>query len=123
MATLVDHLRLNVLIDGLIQVKLTNATVSLDSGNQPVETLEGLAGKTPGSGRVEINATWVIEPGGPETDVFQHVFDGTIHEIQIPVGAKSLVSRGWFQTSGISQSVNANTEVTATFTGDLKQPV
>ncbi len=123
MATLVDHLRLNVLVDGVIQVKLTNFTINGDSGNQAVETLEGLAGKTPGSGRIEVNGTWAIEPGGPELDVFEFVEDGSIHEIQVPVGVKSLVTRGWFQTFGLSQSVNANTEVTATFTGDLKPPV
>lgn len=115
-----DHLRLAVLVDGVYQLKITNVTINGTSGAQAVETLEGLAGKSPGSGRVEIDATWAVEIGGPEVNVWDFTAEGSYHEVQIPVGSKSVISQGWFDSAGFSQSVNAATEMPAKFIGEFK---
>ena len=117
-----DHLALKVLIDGVFQVKVTNIQVNGQSGAQAVETLEGLAGKTPGSKRCEITLNWAVGIEGPEVPVFEWVDDGSYHEMQIPTGTTSVISQGWFDTCGISQATNAATEMTATFIGELQAP-
>lgn len=115
-----DHLKLTVLIDGVFQVKVSNITVNGDSGSQAVETLEGLAGKTPGSGKCEISGTWAVPLGGLEFDFWSAMAAGSYHEIQVPVGAKSVISEGWFQTAGVQGSVNSSTEANMTFMGELQ---
>lgn len=115
-----DHLTLTVMIDGVIQAKLTNVSVNGDSGSQPVQTIEGLAGKTRGSGQLELSGTWAVPIGGLEYDFWSEAAEGGYHDVQIPVGTKSIVSRGWFQNVGLSQSTNASTEATATFIGTFE---
>jgi len=117
-----DHLALRLYIDGIYQVKATNIQINGQSGAQPVETLEGLAGKTPGSRRLELTANWAVDIGGPECDIWKWIAEGSYHDVQVQVGSKSIVSTGWFDTAGISQATNASTEQTATFIGELGEP-
>lgn len=117
-----DHLRVTVLIDGVRQIKATNIQVNGQSGAQAVETLDGLTGKTPGSKRVEMSITSAVPISGPEFDFATAVADGTYHEIQFPLGAKTIVAQGWFQDYSVQGSVNANTEISANFVGELKKP-
>ncbi len=122
MPRLEDHLKLTLLLDGVAQVKITNVSVNGSSGAQAVETLQGLAGKTPGSKRLEVTGNWAVALNGLEFDFFTAAALGTYHDVQIPVGAKSIISRGWFDTSGISQGVGSSTEATATFMGEFNPP-
>jgi len=118
-----DRLTLVCLIDGQIQAEINNVSVNGESGAQDVRTLlQGLVGKTKGSGSLEISGTWSLPLGGPEFDVFTAGAEGSYHELQIPIGKKSLITNGWITTFGASQSVDANTEVTATFRGPLTKP-
>lgn len=117
-----DHLALVGLIDGVYQAKATQWSATFNSGAQRVDTLEGFAGKTPGSGSIEITGNWAVEIGGVEVDIFTYCAEGSYHEIQIPAGTKSIISQGYFDTAGISQSTNASTEATATFIGELQPP-
>lgn len=117
-----DHLRMTILVDGVRQVKITNIQVNGQSGAQAVETLDGLAGKTPGSKRLEVSGTWAVPITGTEFDVATAVANGTYHQIQIPVGAKTIVSDGWFQDFNMQGSVNSNTETGAQFIGELNPP-
>lgn len=117
-----DHLALRLLVDGVFQLKATNVQVTMNSGAQRVDTLEGFAGKTPGSGDIQVTANWAVEIGGPECDLFQWVAEGSYHEVQIPIGTQSIMTQGYWDTSGISQSTNASTEMTGTFIGELQEP-
>lgn len=117
-----DHIRLTLLVDGVKQTRVSNIQVNGQSGAQAVEALEGLLGKTPGARRLEITGNWAVPTSGLEFDVVTAVANGTYHELQVPVGSKSIISQGWFDTFGLSQSTNANTEVTATFHGELNPP-
>lgn len=119
MAAFSDHLRLTLLVDGVKQVKVTQVKGSGKGKNQPVETLEGLVGKTPGAKSIEITGSWAVPLNGLEFNVVDAVANGTYHEIQIPVGSKSLIAKGWFEDFDLGQSTNANTEVGATFMGEL----
>jgi hypothetical protein len=114
-----DHLRLTCLVDGVKQIKVTQVRVSPKGQNQKVETLEGLVGKTPGSKFVEVSANWALPISGLEFDVVGAIADGSYHEVQVPLGSKSFVAKGWFEEGEIGQSTNANTEVSATFIGEL----
>lgn len=117
-----DHLRLKLLIDGVFQIKVSNVEVQFMSNNQKVETLEGLAGKTPGSGEVRITGRVAVPVGGPEFDTFSAVVDGTYHDLQVPFGVKSYIGTGWFDDTGISQAVNAGTEQAFTWIGEFSKP-
>ena len=117
-----DHARLVLLIDGVYQVSCSGIDISLDSGAQRVDTLEGLAGKTPGAKSLEISGTWAVPIGGLEFDFATAMAEGSYHEIQIPVGGKSIVAKGWFQSGKIGQSTNASTEASATFIGEFEKP-
>lgn len=103
-------------------MKLTNISVNGQSGSQAVETLQGLAGKTPGNRRLEVSGNWAVALNGLEFDFLTACAEGSYHDLQIPVGAKSIISRGWFDTGGISQGVNSATEANATFIGSFDPP-
>lgn len=87
-----------------------------------MHTLEGLAGKTPGSGKCEISGTCAIPVGGPEFDFMTACVDGSYHTCQVPFGVKSYIGNGWFQTAELGQSVNQATEFQFTWTGEFSLP-
>lgn len=114
-----DHLRLALLIDSVFQASCTAIKITLDSGAQEVKTLEGLAGKTQGAKMIEITGSWAVPIGGLEFNFVDSIANSQYHEIQIPVGSKSIIAKGWFQTADLGQSTDANTEASATFKGEL----
>lgn len=119
---LTDHLRLSCLLNGIFQSEMSQITVNGQSGAQAVETLIGLVGKTDGSKRLEVTANFAVPIGGPEFDAWGTMAKGQYIDLQVAIGAKSLVSKGWIQETGISQSTNANTEQTLHFIGELNEP-
>jgi len=116
-----DHLRLALLINGVFQLKPSSLEIEWDSGAQRVDTLEGLAGKTPGSGTTNISATGAVAISGPEFDYFSACQRGDYVDMQVPLGFKGYIGNGWFQTAGISQSVNGNTEFKFSWTGEFSK--
>ncbi len=122
MPALQDHLRLKLLVDGVMQVTPSQIRIQFSSNNQVVETLEGLAGKTPGAGRVTISCTGSVPVSGPEADPATKVVKGTYHDMQVPFGPKSYIGTGWFDECDIGQSTNANTEVSFTWIGEFAEP-
>lgn len=117
-----DHLRMSLLVDSVLQVEVMDVSVNGDSGAQAVKTLSGLAGKTPGTAIIEIEGKWGLPVTGMEFDVMGACARGSYHELQIPVGNKTIVSKGWWQTAGIQGSTDNNTEVSAKFTGTFDPP-
>lgn len=120
--SLEDHLRLRLLIDGVFQLKTSTIRIHFAANNQVVETLEGLAGKTPGSGRVTITGTVAVPVGGFEMDFVAATVKGSYHDLQVPFGPKSYIGTGWFDESDIGQSTNANTEASFTWIGEFAEP-
>ncbi len=118
-----DYIRLAALIDGQFQAEATNISINGESGAQAVETIaNGLSGKTPGSKSVEFTLTSAVPTGGMEFDFPTAVADGSYHEVQVVYGAKTLVSKGWFQSFSLSQSTNAATETSGSFKGTFEVP-
>jgi hypothetical protein len=116
-------LRDYILIDGQFQAEASNISVNGQSGAQAVETIaNGLSGKTPGSKRIEFALTSAVPTGGMEFDFVQACSDGAYHEVQIVYGAKTIVSKGWFQDFSLGQSTNASTEASANFIGTFEVP-
>jgi hypothetical protein len=110
------------MIDGVAQVKPSSIRVRFEANNQEVDTLEGLAGKTPGSGKVRISCTGAIPIGGPENDWLTSCVEGSYHAMQVPFGVKSYIGNGWFDTAEIGQSVNGSTEIQFEWTGEFNKP-
>ena len=115
-----DHARLPVFIDQDYQVVMTTISMSTNSGQQRVDTLEGLAGFTPGSGDVSISGNYVIPVGGQQFPVQEATANGTYHTFQIGIGPKDYIGRGKFMDNEIGQSVNASTEGSLNWVGELK---
>lgn len=119
MATLQDHIRLTLLIDGNRQLKLSKINGKIMSQSQAIETLEGLIGKTPGSGRCTFSGTASVPATGPEFDFWSAVHAGSYHVMQAPLGAKSYIGNGWFDEAELDQSVNGAAEFSFTWTGEF----
>jgi len=116
---LVDHAKLAVFCNGVALKEVTSITFTTNSGQQVVETLEGLAGFTPGSGQCTLSISLGVPITGQEADFQQWCAEGAYVTMQIPVGSKSYSGSGKLMTATISQSVNANTEESVEWTGEL----
>ncbi len=117
MPELQDHIRLTLLIDGTRQMKLSKINGKIMSQSQAIETLEGLIGKTPGSGRTTFSGTASVPASGPEFDYWSAVYAGSYHTLQAPLGVKSYIGNGWFEEAELDQSVNGAAEFSFTWTG------
>lgn len=117
-----DHLRVSCLIDNVFQTTLSDLEVNGESGAQAVETLLGLAGKTPGNAKLDMSGTLTVPVTGPETDIAGSVARGSYHEVQIPIGDKTIVSQGWFDSFSLKGSVGSSTTYSFKYTGDFPPP-
>ena len=116
-----DGLKLKLLVNGVQQVTATEISLEIDGKNQLLETLEGVVGKTPGSGQVTITSTCIVPIGGQEFDYVAAVQQGTYHDLQIPLGTKSYIGNGYFDKASVSQSVGKPTEVNFTWIGAFER--
>jgi hypothetical protein len=117
-----DGLKLRLLVDGVHQVLMSEISLEIDGQNQPLETLEGLAGRTHGSGRVTISGTGIVPIGGAEFDYVAAVANRSYHDLQVPLGPKSYIDSGWFEKATVSQSTGKATEVNFSWTGGFSSP-
>lgn len=117
-----DGIKLRLLIDGVQQILASDVSLEIDGQNQPLDTLEGLAGKTPGSGRATITGTSVVPIGGPEHDFLQSIVEGSYHDLQVPYGTKSYIGTGWFDKATLSQSTGKSTDFQFTWIGEFAKP-
>lgn len=115
-----DQIRLTLLVDGKRQLQLTKINGKVVSNAQAVETLEGLIGKTPGSGRVTWTGSAAIPASGPEFDYWSAVVKGTYHTMQAPLGPKSYIGKGWFDDAEVDQSTGSAAEFSFTWTGSFQ---
>jgi hypothetical protein len=120
MATLQDHARLPVFFNQQYLEEVTDVRVRTDSGQQPVETLEGLVGFTSGSGRVEITISFAIPIGGTEAEFQENCAEGNYVDMQVGVGAKAYAGRGKVTECEFGQGTNAASEGSLTWVGELK---
>jgi len=117
-----DYAKIPVFYNGGSVMQYTSIRMTTNSGQQRVDLLqEGLAGFTPGSGDTEIELGIAIPIGGPEYDYQQDCASGAYVTFQVGVGKVGYIGRGKIQSTQINQSVNAASEGTVTWLGELKQ--
>lgn len=117
------YARLDLLIDGVIQVELQNVTVEFDSGLVEVKTIpKGLSGFTETGGSVKIDFTQAIPKGGLEFDFLTAIANVEAHQVEVTIGAKSYQSAGVFMNGKVSQSNSASAEASTQWMGNLIAP-
>jgi hypothetical protein len=116
-----EHARLAVFVDGTYLVEVTSITFTTESGQIRVDTFEGLAGFTPGSGKCTVKLELGIPISGQEYPFQEACADGLLVPIQIPVGQKSFMGLGKFMDVEISQSVNASASESVSWEGGLSK--
>lgn len=117
-----DYARLALAMDSNVLTQITKLDAEWDSGQQRVDLLnEGLAGFTPGSGDVKITVGFVVPIGGLEDDYVGKLVVGQYVAMQMFIGPKDYNGNGKLMNIKIGQSVNASTEGTAEWMGELKQ--
>lgn len=121
MATQQDYAGLSVFYNGNLLEQVTSISFTTTSGQQRVELLnKGVGGFTPGSGATEVEIGFVVPIGGTEDEFQQDCVNGTFVTLQIPIGDKDFIGKGKIMEVKISQSTNAVTEGTFSWTGPLK---
>jgi len=91
-----------------------------ESGNIRVDTLQGLAGWSDGSGSVKLNLTYWVPKGGPEFPFQQACAAKAYVTVQVGVGSEAYVGSGKINTETVSQSTNAAVEGKIEWEGELK---
>jgi hypothetical protein len=115
--------RLQIYFDGVKIVEATAITHSTDGGKTPVYTLDGgLIGFSLGSGQCTGTVEYA-KPAAGQSYPFQvkACTDETV-VVQVVLGADHYVGEGQIMTDEQSQTVNAASAGTCTFTAE-KQPV
>jgi len=121
MATLVDHARLVLFVDGAYTIEVTSIQITTNSGQNRVDLLnEGLAGFTPGSGDVSLQIGFAVPKGGQEFPWQQRCATGTYITMQVKIGSVDYFGFGKLLDVSINQTVNASVEGTANWLGELK---
>lgn len=120
MPTLQEYARLPVFADNIRLSQTTSVEITLESGQIAVDTFEGLAGFTPGSGRARVRFGFAVPIGGQEYDFWSTAAEGQIVTVQVGVGAKSYAGKGKLMSVSISGSVNASVEGSAEWEGEMK---
>lgn len=120
MAALRDHARLTVFVDGTYLVEVTSIEFATDSGQQRVDTFEGLVGFTPGSGKCSVKLELAVPISGQEFPFQQKAVAGEVVSMQIGVGKDAYVGNGKLLDTSISQSVNASAAQSVNWDGEFK---
>lgn len=121
MATLVDHARLVLFVDGAYTIEVTSIQITTNSGQNRVDLLnEGLAGFTPGSGDVSLQIGFAVPKGGQEFPWQQRCATGAYITMQVNIGSVAYSGFGKLLDVSINQTVNASVEGTANWLGELK---
>ncbi len=115
-----DFAKLGTFYNGSLLELITHIRFVTDSGIIEVDVLnEGLAGFTPGSGRVNIDVGFVVPVGGTEETFQEDCANQKFVTLQIPIGAKAYIGTGKLKTVDIGQSTNASVEGTFNWTGTI----
>ena len=114
-----DFGRLFVMVDSRLQVYVESINVQTDAGNIQIFTFDGLAGFSPGPGKITIALNYAVPAAGFETNFQKAVVDKGIHSIQVGIGPNALITEGKFMTDAISGSTTSATTGSVNFEGVL----
>lgn len=112
---------MSILINGTYLLKTQSLTLDASGGKIAVNTMsEGLVGGTDGTKTGTVSFTAAVPVSGPEADFFGMCQKGDYVTIQLPIGGKSFIGDGWFDTVSLSQSTDASTELNCSLTCEFK---
>jgi hypothetical protein len=114
-----DFGRLFMLVDGNLQVFSESISIQTDAGNIEIYTFDGLAGFSPGPGKIVISSNHAVPAAGFETNFQSMVVDKQFHSVQIGIGPNALITEGKFMTDAIAGSTTTATQDSVTFHGKL----
>jgi hypothetical protein len=115
--------QLQVYLDGQKLRNLTSVTMNTDGGKIPIYTLDrGLIGFSLGSGQVSLTLEYALPAAGQEYPFQQKSNTDEEVTLQFVGGAEHYTGVGQIMTDEKSQSVNAQTTGTCTWTGE-RNPV
>ena len=118
-----DYAQGALFVNGSPENQLSSLEITWNSGQQRVDVMnEGLGGFTPGSGDVEVKVGFLMPKNGPTFDYAGFCARGEYVTLQVWFGPLSYSGKGKFLTTSMSQATNANSEGTANWTGELKEP-
>jgi hypothetical protein len=116
-------LKLKCLIDGVLQVYISDISFEIDGKKTAVETMESVVAYVQSSPMFSLDATWAWLSSGPEVNIVDWSIELSEHDVQIPLGnGKSLISTGQFMNCGGSASVGNAATIKATFSGVARKP-
>ena len=107
-------------VNGNVLTLINSIERETDSGQQRIDTLQGLSGWTPGSGSVKITIGYLCPIGGTEERFQQMCALGEYVTVQLGWGPSAYVGVGKFLTDKMSQSANAAAEGSINWEGELK---
>lgn len=116
-----DHAIGQCFFDGNPLVGVTSLKRTTDSGQQSIDTLQGLAGFSPGPGRVKCSIGYTHPIGGTEDEFQEKCVDGAYVLIQLGWGPKAYVGVGKIITDEMSQSATAAAEGSFDWEGEFKK--
>lgn len=115
-----DYATLGFSVNGIQMQEITSISKSTESGQLEIFTLaRGLAGFSPGQGKVTVSVGYLLPIGGFEFNFDDAIANGTPVTIQIWGGPHSYGGSGKFVSGECSQSTGAAFAGTVTFTGTL----
>jgi hypothetical protein len=116
-----DHAIGRCFFDGNPLTEVTSLERTTESGQQRIDTLEGLAGFSPGPGSVSCTIGYAIPIGGTEDEFQEKCVDGAYVMIQLGWGPKAYVGIGKIITDKTSQSATAAAEGSFDWVGEFKK--
>jgi hypothetical protein len=117
-----DGAALKLFINDSPVTLVTQLSRVTETGIVRIETLEGLAGFTNGSGAVTITFNYPIMIGGSEYDYHGMAARKEYVKFQMFEGAQSYAGLGKLEKVESSQSTGAASEGNLSWTGELKAP-
>lgn len=116
-----EYAKLPFFVNQAYMTQITSVQLTGESGQIRVDTLEGLAGFTPGSGSTRVSVGFVVPIGGPEYNVWNDMVDGAIVAVQVGVGSLAMAAKGKVMSTTIGRSTQASVEGTWEWEGELKK--
>lgn len=113
-------LNLQILVNNSAKADVTELTVNGNSGQNAIETLDGLSGFSDGPKSIEIDFQQAVMLGKSDhLDAMDDCANGTLIELQIPAGVRSVVSKGIWESFTLGQSTGDGAKFSAKFRGEL----
>lgn len=114
---LTEGAKVPVFYNGTYLEQLKSIELALETGVVRIETLEGLAGFSSGSGMVTFNVTSNVPSTGFEADFWNDANNEVLVTIQVGVGPQAYVGQGKIENVRVTRDTGAAIEGSFSWTG------